>query len=319
MDFALHRRPAAVPADACATSSWPRCTPERIRALVGDRNGRAPTRCGRSSPSSALDRPAGARGPRRPRHERARLRAARRGDRLRGAARAAGRHRAGGRAAACATAATPRSPPSWLPQHRRRRGDARGRPRLQPAAWPTRTWPTCCCSQHGDELHAVPRASVDARPPTRSLDRSRRLFRVDWTPARRDARRRRRGRHARCSAPRSTAARSAPPRSCLGLAQRMLEITVAYTRERQQFGQADRHLPGGQAPCWPNVAVKLEFARRRCYRAACDVAHGERARRRVGLARQACRRRGRARSPRATASRCTAPSATRGKSTCTSS
>lgn len=60
----------------------------------------------------------------------------------------------------------------------------------------------------------------------------------------------------------------------LGLAQRMVDLSVAYTGERQQFGQAIgafqavKHLMA-------DVAVRLEYARAPVHRAAYAVAHGE--------------------------------------------
>ena len=60
----------------------------------------------------------------------------------------------------------------------------------------------------------------------------------------------------------------------LGLAQRMVDLSVAYTRDRQQFGkpigsfQAVKHHMA-------NVAVRLEYARAPVHRAAYSVAQGE--------------------------------------------
>jgi len=60
----------------------------------------------------------------------------------------------------------------------------------------------------------------------------------------------------------------------LGLAQRMVDMAVAYSRDRQQFGkpigsfQAVKHLMA-------NVAVRLEYARAPVHRAAYSLAHDE--------------------------------------------
>jgi hypothetical protein len=60
----------------------------------------------------------------------------------------------------------------------------------------------------------------------------------------------------------------------LGLAQRMVDMAVSYSRDRQQFGkpigsfQAVKHLMA-------NVAVRLEYARAPVHRAAYSVANGE--------------------------------------------
>jgi hypothetical protein len=57
---------------------------------------------------------------------------------------------------------------------------------------------------------------------------------------------------------------------CLGLAQRMVDLSVAYTSDRQQFGkpigsfQAVKHHMA-------NVAVRLEYAKPAVHRAACSV------------------------------------------------
>jgi alkylation response protein AidB-like acyl-CoA dehydrogenase len=125
--------------------------------------------------------------------------------------------------------------------------------------------------QRGDELHAVARAEVQLTA-NESLDPSRRLFRVDWTPsastrlAAGDAGRR------LLDAALNRAALGAAAQS-LGLTQRMIDLSVAYTRDRQQFGkvigsfQAVQHLMA-------NVAVKLEYAKAPVHRAAHDIAHG---------------------------------------------
>ena len=60
----------------------------------------------------------------------------------------------------------------------------------------------------------------------------------------------------------------------LGLAQRMVDMAVSYSTDRQQFGkpigsfQAVKHLMA-------NVAVRLEYARAPVHRAAYSIAHGE--------------------------------------------
>ncbi|MBP6482033.1 MAG: acyl-CoA/acyl-ACP dehydrogenase [Pseudomonadales bacterium] len=125
---------------------------------------------------------------------------------------------------------------------------------------------------HGDELHAVPRADV-ALTANECLDPSRRLFRVDWTPS--AATRLAGGAAGRAllDAALNRAALGAAAQ-CLGLAQRMIEISVAYTRDRQQFGQAIGTFQAVQH-LMANVAVKLEYARAPVHRAAYDVAHGK--------------------------------------------
>lgn len=123
----------------------------------------------------------------------------------------------------------------------------------------------------GDELHAVPRADV-ALTANACLDPSRRLFRVDWTPT--GATRLADGAAGRAliDAALDRAALGAAAQ-CLGLAQRMIEISVAYTRDRQQFGQAIGTFQAVQH-LMANVAVKLEYARAPVHRAAHDIAHG---------------------------------------------
>ncbi len=124
---------------------------------------------------------------------------------------------------------------------------------------------------HGGELHAVlPRSA--RLTANESIDPSRRLFRVDWQA---DA------------ATRVLAADAAVPlwqealdrgalaatAQMLGLAKRMLDLAIAYTADRKQFGkalgsfQAVKHLLA-------DVAVKLEFARPVAHRAAYALTHG---------------------------------------------
>jgi len=125
--------------------------------------------------------------------------------------------------------------------------------------------------QSGDEIHALPRDSVSpvAQPAN---DRSRRLFSVEWTPS-----------TATCVVRGAEAKRLlaltfdrgvlAYAAQQLGIAKQLLDLAVAYAKEREQFGkpigsfQAIKHLIA-------NVAVALEFARPVVYRAAYSVARG---------------------------------------------
>ena len=125
---------------------------------------------------------------------------------------------------------------------------------------------------HGDELHAVARGGcrLEANP---SIDRSRRLFRIDWTPDDQtricDAAD---GAElwARCFERGSLASAG----QLLGLAQRMLDLGVDYAAQRKQFGKAigtfqaiKHHLA--------DVAVKIEFAKPVLYRAAHALARND--------------------------------------------
>ena len=127
----------------------------------------------------------------------------------------------------------------------------------------------------GTELHAVPRAEVEvvARP---SIDGSRRLAEVRWQPG-----------AATLAANAAAGQRlwdDALDRGALnaagqlvGLAQRMLDISVDYVAQRKQFGrpvgsfQAVKHHLA-------DVVTKIEFAKPVLYRAAYALAHGESAR-----------------------------------------
>jgi alkylation response protein AidB-like acyl-CoA dehydrogenase len=118
-------------------------------------------------------------------------------------------------------------------------------------------------------LHLVPAASVKLqREP--SIDAWRRLFRVDWTPSH-DTR------IADAAAAKPLLAdafdRGAlfTAAQCLGIAQRCVDLGVAYAKERQQFGkpigsyQAVKHLLA-------SAQVKIEFARPVVHAAAAQFA-----------------------------------------------
>ncbi len=125
--------------------------------------------------------------------------------------------------------------------------------------------------QSGDELHAVKPADAKLTY-NESVDLSRKLFSVEWTPS-----------ASTCIASgdegkaliegainRGALACAA---QALGLAQRMMDISVQYTSERNQFGkpigsfQAVKHHMS-------NVAVKWEYAKSPVYRAAYAIANG---------------------------------------------
>ncbi len=113
-----------------------------------------------------------------------------------------------------------------------------------------------------DGLHIVETTDV-ALTPQASVDETRRLCSVDWTPSPRTLLTSDPG--ALEVAGRSAAVAAAA--QCVGIAQRLLDFTVDYVAERQQFGK----------PVGVNQAVKhhladvgkaLEFARPMVYRAA---------------------------------------------------
>jgi len=122
--------------------------------------------------------------------------------------------------------------------------------------------------QHGDEVHLVPRDQINevANP---SIDSSRRLSKVTWQ-----------AKPETCIASgeaggkiwNETLNRGAlsVAGQLLGLAQRMLDLTVDYSVQRKQFGKAigsfqavKHHLA--------DVAGKIEIAKPVLYRAACSL------------------------------------------------
>lgn len=124
--------------------------------------------------------------------------------------------------------------------------------------------------QSGSELHAVTSDQVTLTH-NESVDLSRKLFSVAWTPS-----------AASCVASGEQAealidaslnrGAIATAAQALGLTQRMIEMSVQYTSDRNQFGkpigsfQAVKHHMA-------NVAVKWEYAKAPVYRAAYAVAH----------------------------------------------
>jgi alkylation response protein AidB-like acyl-CoA dehydrogenase len=119
------------------------------------------------------------------------------------------------------------------------------------------------------ELHGVERGGFEAVAQP-SVDGGRRIFRVEWAPS-----------PATFLSRDGPAVAAAFDRAALGtaaqlvgLADRMIEMTAEYARQREQFGkpigsfQAVKHLLA-------NALLKVDFARPAVYRAAWSVAHGE--------------------------------------------
>jgi alkylation response protein AidB-like acyl-CoA dehydrogenase len=122
---------------------------------------------------------------------------------------------------------------------------------------------------HEDEIHAVTPGEVAlVRQPVN--DPARRVFSVDWSPT--AATRVARGAQAReLLADALARGALACAAQLLGVAERLLELAVAYAQQRVQFGQpigsfqaVKHHLA--------NVKVALEYARPVVYRAAHSVA-----------------------------------------------
>lgn len=125
--------------------------------------------------------------------------------------------------------------------------------------------------QHGDEVHLVARDQIeDVVNP--SIDSSRRLSQVTWQP-----------KPETCIASGETGkdiwnetlnrGALSVAGQLLGLAQRMLDLTVDYSVQRKQFGKAigsfqavKHHLA--------DVAGKIEIAKPVLYRAACSLENG---------------------------------------------
>jgi alkylation response protein AidB-like acyl-CoA dehydrogenase len=122
---------------------------------------------------------------------------------------------------------------------------------------------------HQDEIHAVAPADVAlVRQPVN--DSARRVFSVDWSPA--AATRVARGAQARelleDALDRGALACAA---QLVGVAERLLDLAVAYARQREQFGQPIGSFQAVKHQL-ANVKVALEYARPVVYRAAHSVA-----------------------------------------------
>jgi alkylation response protein AidB-like acyl-CoA dehydrogenase len=122
---------------------------------------------------------------------------------------------------------------------------------------------------HGDEIHAVTRDRVKVERQSCS-DPSRRLFRVEWKPGPDTlVASGEKGRELLHAALDRAALACAAQQ--LGIGQKMIEITVAYAKDRVQFGkpigsfQAIKHMLA-------SAQVRVEFARPVVYRAAFEVA-----------------------------------------------
>jgi alkylation response protein AidB-like acyl-CoA dehydrogenase len=121
----------------------------------------------------------------------------------------------------------------------------------------------------GDEVHAVDPAAVSLAPHA-SLDPSRRLFEVKWTPTPRTLIASGKLAQSMCADVLNRGA-LAGAGQLLGVTARMLDLAVDYAAERKQFGkpigsfQAVKHLVA-------NVSVKYKFARPVLFRAAYAMA-----------------------------------------------
>jgi len=120
--------------------------------------------------------------------------------------------------------------------------------------------------EHGDELHLVESGAVGVDPQP-SVDRARRLSRVAWEPS--DATRlgEDAGALLGLAADRGALAAAA---QLIGVGAHLIEVTVGYAKERQQFGQPI----GGFQAVKHHLAdslLLLEFARPAVHRAAWSV------------------------------------------------
>ncbi len=124
--------------------------------------------------------------------------------------------------------------------------------------------------QSGEELHALKPEQVQLQY-NQSVDPSRKLYSIDWTPSKDTLVAKGPEGRAIINAALNRGALGVAA-ECLGLSQRMIDLAVDYTSERQQFGkpigsfQAVKHLMS-------NVAFKLEYAKAPVYRAAYALAH----------------------------------------------
>ena len=120
----------------------------------------------------------------------------------------------------------------------------------------------------GDELHLVPRSGVRLVEQPAN-DRLRRLHRVEYSPV--PATRIAAGAGVREACSRAVGRGSLHAAAqCLGVAERMLEIAVAYASDRKQFGHAIGAYQGLKHQ-FASAQVKVEFARPVVYAAAASL------------------------------------------------
>jgi len=120
----------------------------------------------------------------------------------------------------------------------------------------------------GDELHLVPRSGVRLVEQPAN-DRLRRLHRVECSPVPATRIATGAGVRGACSRAVGRGALHAAAQ-CLGVAERMLEIAVAYASDRKQFGQAIGAYQGLKHQ-FASAQVKVEFARPVVYAAAASL------------------------------------------------
>ncbi len=124
--------------------------------------------------------------------------------------------------------------------------------------------------QHGDEIHALTKSQVQLTH-NESVDPSRKLFSVQWAPS-----------TATCVAKGAEAKKIieqsinrgalGAAAQALGLAKRMIDISVKYTSDRQQFGKAIGTFQAVKHRL-ANVAVPLEYSKAVVARAAYSIAN----------------------------------------------
>lgn len=125
--------------------------------------------------------------------------------------------------------------------------------------------------QRGDELHALTSDQVTLTA-NESIDPSRKLFSVKWSPTADSCVASGDKARALIEATMNRGALACAAQA-LGLTQRMMDISVQYTADRQQFGkpigsfQAVKHHMA-------NIAVRWEYAKAPVYRAAYAIANG---------------------------------------------
>lgn len=124
--------------------------------------------------------------------------------------------------------------------------------------------------QSGDEIHAVLPSQV-ILTYNQSVDLSRKLFSVEWTPSPDTCVANGEQGKALIEASMNRGALACAAQA-LGLTQRMMDISVQYTSERFQFGKAIGSFQAVKHHM-SNIAVKWEYAKSPVYRAAYAIAN----------------------------------------------